>query len=428
METPLQQEDRMSSAKVWKPFEMASAQLEKAAGMLGLDNGKLDKLRYPKRELLIHFPVKMDDGSIKIFRGYRVQHNMARGPFKGGIRYHPDTDLDEVRALAAWMTWKTAIVNVPFGGAKGGVMCNPKELSLAEIERITRRYTWEIAPLIGPDMDIPAPDVYTNAQVMAWIMDTYSILKGYTVTGVVTGKPLSIGGSPGREEATARGCIFCILEACKELGIDIDEVRVAIQGFGNVGANTMKLLQNEGAVIIAVSDSKGGIYNPDGLDYAKVEEFKKNTGSVVGFPEADNISNSELLALECDILVPAALGNAITGENARAVRAKLIVEGANGPTTPEADDILHDKGVFVIPDILANAGGVTVSYFEWVQNLQEFFWTEEEVNKRLHQIMYRSFHDVLNITKKNRVDMRTAAWMLGVGRVSEASEVRGIYP
>jgi glutamate dehydrogenase (NAD(P)+) len=428
METPLQQEDRMSSAKVWKPFEMASAQLEKAAGMLGLDNGKLDKLRYPKRELLIHFPVKMDDGSIKIFRGYRVQHNMARGPFKGGIRYHPDTDLDEVRALAAWMTWKTAIVNVPFGGAKGGVMCNPKELSLAEIERITRRYTWEIAPLIGPDMDIPAPDVYTNAQVMAWIMDTYSILKGYTVTGVVTGKPLSIGGSPGREEATARGCIFCILEACKELGIDIDEVRVAIQGFGNVGANTMKLLQNEGAVIIAVSDSKGGIYNPDGLDYAKVEEFKKNTGSVVGFPEADNISNSELLSLKCDILVPAALGNAITGENARAVRAKLIVEGANGPTTPEADDILHDKGVFVIPDILANAGGVTVSYFEWVQNLQEFFWTEEEVNKRLHQIMYRSFHDVLNITKKNRVDMRTAAWMLGVGRVSEASEVRGIYP
>jgi glutamate dehydrogenase (NAD(P)+) len=428
MKTPLQQEDRMSSVKVWKPFEMASAQLEKAAGMLGLDNGKLDKLRYPKRELLIHFPVKMDDGSIKIFRGYRVQHNMARGPFKGGIRYHPDTDLDEVRALAAWMTWKTAIVNVPFGGAKGGVMCNPKELSLAEIERITRRYTWEIAPLIGPDMDIPAPDVYTNAQVMAWIMDTYSILKGYTVTGVVTGKPLSIGGSPGREEATARGGVFCIIEACKELGIDIDEVRVAIQGFGNVGANTMKLLQNEGAVIVAVSDSKGGIYNPDGLDYAKVEEFKKSTGSVVDFPEADNISNTELLALECDILVPAALGNAITGENARAVRAKLVVEGANGPTTPEADDILHDKGVFVIPDILANAGGVTVSYFEWVQNLQEFFWTEEEVNKRLHQIMYRSFHDVLNITKKNRVDMRTAAWMLGVGRVSEASEVRGIYP
>jgi glutamate dehydrogenase (NAD(P)+) len=428
LETPLQLEDRMSSVKVWKPFEMASAQLEKAARMLGLDNGKLDKLRYPKRELLIHFPVKMDDGSIKIFRGYRVQHNMARGPFKGGIRYHPDTDLDEVRALAAWMTWKTAIVNVPFGGAKGGVMCNPKELSLAEIERITRRYTWEIAPLIGPDMDIPAPDVYTNAQVMAWIMDTYSILKGYTVTGVVTGKPLSIGGSPGREEATARGGIFCIIEACKELGIDIDEARVVIQGFGNVGGNTMKLLQNEGAVIIAVSDSKGGIYNPDGLDYAKVEEFKKDTGSVVGFPEADNISNTELLALECDILVPAALGNAITGESARAVRAKLVVEGANGPTTPEADDILHDKGVFVIPDILANAGGVTVSYFEWVQNLQEFFWTEEEVNKRLHQIMYRSFHDVLNITKKNRVDMRTAAWMLGVGRVSEASEVRGIYP
>ncbi len=415
-------------SKQWKPFEMANAQLEKAAAELGLEDGMIKKLKYPKRELIVHFPVKMDDGSIEVFRGYRVQHNVARGPCKGGLRYHPSVDLEEVRALAAWMTWKTAIVNIPYGGAKGGVVCNPKELSLAEIERITRRYTWEIAPLIGPDMDIPAPDVYTNAQVMAWVMDTYSILKGYTVPGVVTGKPLSIGGSPGREEATARGCIYTILEACKEKGVNIEGARVAVQGFGNVGGNTVKLLEKEGASIVAVSDSSGGSFNPKGLSYADALDFKGRTGSLNGLPGADSITNSELLTLDCDILVPAALGNVITEDNASQMRAKMIVEGANGPTTPEADAILNDKGVLVVPDILANAGGVTVSYFEWVQNLQEFFWTEEEVNKRLHQIMLRSFNDVLAIMRKKVVDMRTAAWMLGVGRVSEATELRGLYP
>ncbi|MGD9503595.1 MAG: Glu/Leu/Phe/Val dehydrogenase [Syntrophobacteraceae bacterium] len=415
-------------SRQWKPFEMANAQLEKAAAKLGLEDGMIKKLKYPKRELIVHFPVKMDDGSIEVFRGYRVQHNVARGPCKGGLRYHPSVDLEEVRALAAWMTWKTAIVNIPYGGAKGGVVCNPKELSLAEIERITRRYTWEIAPLIGPDMDIPAPDVYTNAQVMAWVMDTYSILKGYTVPGVVTGKPLSIGGSPGREEATARGCIYTILEACKEKGVNIEGARVAVQGFGNVGGNTVKLLEKEGASIVAVSDSSGGSFNPKGLSYADALDFKGRTGSLNGLPGADSITNSELLTLDCDILVPAALGNVITEDNASQMRAKMIVEGANGPTTPEADAILNDKGVLVVPDILANAGGVTVSYFEWVQNLQEFFWTEEEVNKRLHQIMLRSFNDVAAIMRKSGVDMRTAAWMLGVGRVSEATELRGLYP
>ncbi len=418
----------MTKRDMITPYETTMQQLDRAAKILGLDDGAYDRMKYPKREITVHFPVKMDDGSVRHFRGYRVQHNMARGPAKGGIRFHPHADLDEVKALAAWMTWKTAVVNIPFGGAKGGVQCNPKEMSLQEIERLTRRYTWEIAPFIGPEKDIPAPDVYTNAQVMAWIMDTYSILKGYTVTGVVTGKPLCVGGSPGREEATSRGCVFCIQEACRHLGMELDEARVVVQGFGNVGANAMMLLEREGARIVGVSDSKGGIYNPHGLSYAKLLEHKGEAGSVVGFPDSDSVTNEELLTLECDILLPAAMGNQITAENADLVRARMIAEGANGPTTPLADEILREKGVFIIPDILANAGGVTVSYFEWVQNIQELFWTEEEVNTQLHRIMLRSFTDVFNLSRKHKVDMRTAAWVLGVGRVAEAIEVRGIYP
>ncbi len=411
-----------------KPFEMAMAQLDKAVRLLDLHCGIHEKLKYPKRELTVNFPVKMDCGCIKVFRGYRVQHNMARGPAKGGVRFHPRTNLDEVRALASWMTWKTAVVGIPFGGAKGGVECNTKEMSPGEIERMTRRYTWEIAPLIGPDNDILAPDVYTNAQVMAWIMDTYSMIKGYTVPGVVTGKPLSVGGSPGREQATARGCSFTIVESCKHIGIGVEGARAAIQGFGNVGSNAMMLLERMGVRIVAVSDSTGGAYNPKGLDYAAVRAFKKSAGTVAGFPEADTVTNQDILTIDCDILLPAALDGQITKANAANVRAKIIAEGANGPTTPAADEILTDRGIFVIPDILANAGGVTASYFEWVQNLQELFWTEEEVNRQLRTIMTRSFAEVLDIAEKRKVDMRTAAWMLGVGRVAEATEVRGIYP
>jgi glutamate dehydrogenase/leucine dehydrogenase len=326
------------------------------------------------------------------------------------------------------MTWKAAVVNIPYGGAKGGVQCNPKEMSKGELERLTRRYTWEIAPLIGPEKDIPAPDVYTNAETMAWIMDTYSSLQGYSVPGVVTGKPVAVGGSLGRNEATAQGCVYTIQEAMKHLGMDLEKATVAIQGYGNAGFNAAQIIRNLGAKIIAGSDSKGGIYNADGLDPARVQKYKEETGSVVDYGEADNITNEELLALDCDILIPAAMENQITVENAHKVRAKIIAEAANGPTTPSADDILSDKDIFIIPDILCNAGGVTVSYFEWVQNIQALFWTLEEVNNQLARIMRRSFWDVAAITKKEKVHMRTAAWMLGVGRVAEATRLRGIYP
>jgi len=401
-----------------------------AADRLNLDPGIREKLKWPKRELTVHFPVKMDDGGIKIFVGYRVQHNVTRGPAKGGIRYHPDVTLEEVRALAALMTWKCAVVNVPFGGAKGGVRCDPKKMSLRELEGLTRRYTTEISVLLGPESDIPAPDVYTNAQTMAWIMDTYSMHKGYSVPGVVTGKPISIGGSLGRNEATARGCVFTIQEAARELGLDLGRATAVVQGYGNAGSVAAMLLHELGigTRIIAVSDSRGGVFNPRGLDPVKALEHKRKAGTVASFPDGDHVSNEELLELPCDILVPAALEGVITSENAPRIKARIMAEAANGPTSPEADPILFANNVFVIPDILANAGGVTVSYFEWVQNLEMLHWSEEDVNRRLREIIVRSFHEVHELAARERVDMRTAAYMLAVGRVAEATLVRGVYP
>ncbi len=410
------------------PYEIAQRQFDNAAKYLDLKAGIKAKLRLPKRELTVNFPVKMDDGSIKMFTGHRVQHSLARGPAKGGIRYHPDVTIDEVRALAMWMTWKCAVVGIPYGGAKGGVVCNPKVMSERELERLTRRYTSEIIMLIGPESDIPAPDVNTNAQTMAWIMDTYSMTKGYSVPAVVTGKPIEIGGSLGRREATGRGVMFTTRDALKHLGMPIEGARVVVQGFGNVGGIGAQLLQELGCTIIAVSDSQGGIYNPKGLDAEDVMRHKAETRTVVGYPGTDKITNEELLELDCEVLVPAALENEITQENADRIKARVIAEGANGPTTPEADDILFDKGIFVIPDVLANAGGVTVSYFEWVQGLQSFFWSEDEVNKNLEKIMVRAFQDVLAISQRREVNLRIAAYILAIDRVATATLLRGIYP
>ncbi|MCD6167675.1 Glu/Leu/Phe/Val dehydrogenase [bacterium] len=410
-------------------FENAMRQFDIAADKLKLDDNLRRILRRPKRQLIVSIPVRMDNGTYQVFEGYRVQHNLARGPAKGGIRYHPDLTLDKVKALAAWMTWKCAVVNIPYGGAKGGVVCDTKKMSLEELERLTRRYTTEISIILGPDRDIAAPDAYTNPQTMAWIMDTFSMHKGYSVPGVVTGKPLSIGGSKGRNEATGRGCMFTIREACKHLGIDPKQATAVVQGYGNVGSVVAQLLQTKlGFKVIAVGDIKGGIYSKNGLNTVAVLEHSRRTGSVVKFPGTEEISNKELLELECDVLVPAALENQITSSNADNIKAKIIAEAANGPTTPDADIIIQKKGIFVIPDILANAGGVTVSYFEWVQDTQGFFWGEKEVNERLERIMTQSFTDVLNIYQKEKVDMRTAAYMLAVERVAEATRVRGIYP
>jgi glutamate dehydrogenase (NAD(P)+) len=411
------------------PFEMAQKQVDIAAKYLNLDAGSIEKLKNTKRELIVHFPVEMDDKKVKIFTGYRVQHNVARGPAKGGIRYHPDVDLDEMRALAMWMTWKSAVVNIPFGGAKGGVECNPKEMSLHEIEHLTRRFTWEISMMLGPEQDIPAPDVNTNPQVMAWIMDTFSILKGYSVPGVVTGKPIELGGSLGRFEATGRGVVITSLEAMKYLGIPIEGAKVVIQGCGNVGGIAAMHFNRLGAKVIAISDSQRGLYNEKGLDVKKTLEYKaKYKCFVCEAKDETEITNQELLELKCDILVPAAIENQITEKNASRIKAKVIAEGANGPTTPEADEILNDKGVFIVPDILANAGGVTVSYFEWVQNLQELIWSEEEVLDRLTRIMQKGFKEVLDISLSKKIPMRTAALVLGIGRVAEASRLRGLYP
>jgi glutamate dehydrogenase (NAD(P)+) len=410
-------------------YEIAKKQVEIAAKYLDLDPGTVEKLKHTKRELIVHFPVKMDDERVRVFTGYRVQHNVSRGPAKGGIRYHPSVDLDEVRALSMWMTWKSAVVNIPFGGAKGGVQCNPKEMSLHEIEHLTRRFTWEISLLLGPEQDIPAPDVYTNPQVMAWMMDTYSILKGYSVPGVVTGKPVELGGSLGRFEATGRGVVITALEGLKYLNRPIEGATIAIQGCGNVGGVAAKHFERLGAKVIAISDSKTGIYNERGLDLDRILEYKvKYQCFACEKKEESEIANQELLELNCDILVPAAMENQITEKNASLVKAKIIVEGANGPTTPEADEILNEKGIFVVPDILANAGGVTVSYFEWVQNLQELIWSEEEVLDRLTRIMQRSFKEVLEISLSKKVSMRTAALVLGIGRVAEATRLRGLYP
>jgi glutamate dehydrogenase (NAD(P)+) len=429
MGTRIKGDTIMAEKKKINSFEMAKKQVDIAAQYLNLDPGSIEKLKHTKRELIVHFPIQMDDGSVKIFTGYRVQHNVARGPAKGGIRYHPDIDLDEMRALSMWMTWKSAVVNIPFGGAKGGVQCNPKEMSLHEIEHLTRRFTWEISMMLGPEQDIPAPDVYTNPQVMAWIMDTFSILKGYSVPGVVTGKPIELGGSLGRFEATGRGVVISALEALKLLKIPVEGAKVAVQGCGNVGGIAATHFDRLGAKVIAISDSQKGLYHEKGLDVKRALEYKaKYKCFVCETKDETEITNQELLELKCDVLVPAAIGNQIVGENAPRIKAKIIAEGANGPTTPEADEILNDRGVFVVPDILANAGGVTVSYFEWVQNLQELIWSEEEVLDRLTRIMQRGFKEVLEISLPKKIPMRTAALVLGIGRVAEASRLRGIYP
>jgi glutamate dehydrogenase (NAD(P)+) len=409
-------------------WAVAQSQFDHAAEQLDLDPGLRRVLRVPKRELTVNFPVTMDDGRVEVFTGYRVQHNLARGPAKGGIRYHQDVTLDEVRALAMWMTWKCAVVDIPYGGGKGGVVVDPKQLSQKELEGLTRRFTTELSPIIGPDRDIPAPDVNTNAQTMAWIMDTYSMHHGYTIPGVVTGKPIAVGGSLGRNEATARGCVYTLRQASRRLNIPLEGARVAIQGYGNAGSIAAQLLAAEGSQIIAVSDSSGGISNPQGLDPAKVSAWKREHGTVVGFPSADPVSNTEILELPCEILIPAALENQITHVNAHRIKAKIVAEAANGPTTPEADEILFDHGVFIIPDILCNAGGVTVSYFEWVQDMQSFFWTEERINESLKAIMDRAFEAVYEMSQHREVDQRTAAYMVAVTRVAEATTLRGLYP
>ncbi|MGB0389363.1 MAG: Glu/Leu/Phe/Val family dehydrogenase, partial [Ardenticatenaceae bacterium] len=399
-----------------------------AAQYLHLDSGMMDLICLPERELAVNFPVKMDDGTLKVLTGYRVHHNTIRGPAKGGIRYHQDVTLDEVRALAMWMTWKCSLMNIPYGGAKGGVIVNPRLLSNRELEGLTRRYTSEISQFIGPDRDIPAPDVGTNPQTMAWLMDTYSMQAGYTVNAVVTGKPVEIGGSLGRASATGVGVMYCAREAMQKLGMPIKGSRVVVQGFGNVGSISAREMRNLGAKVLAVSDVSGGIYNPNGLDIDQLIEHVRQTGQVIDFPDGQVISNQELFALDCDVLIPAALENQIHVNNADQIKAKLIVEGANGPTTIEADKILRQKGVTIIPDILANAGGVTVSYFEWVQGLQSFFWSEEEIFARLKRIMITAFSDCWAMAEEKKVDLRTAGSILAINRVAIATTRRGIYP
>jgi glutamate dehydrogenase (NAD(P)+) len=410
------------------PWEVAQRQFDLAADRLNLDPGLRRVLREPRRELTVHFPVHMDDGSVQVFTGYRVQHNLGRGPAKGGLRYHQDVSLDEVKALAMWMTWKCAVVGIPYGGGKGGVIVDPKKLSMKELEGLTRRFATEISIIIGPERDIPAPDVNTNAQTMAWIMDTYSMHVGYTVPGVITGKPVALGGSEGRNEATARGAVYCIVEAAAHLGMDLTRSTVAVQGFGNAGSIAARLISNEGATVVAVSDSTGGIHNPAGLDVDRVIAWKKEHGTVQGFPGSTDVTNAEVLETECDILIPAALENQITSRNAGRVKARLVAEAANGPTTPDADEILHENGVFLIPDILCNAGGVTVSYFEWVQDLNRDHWSEATVNAKLKEIMVKAFDETLTIARKEEVNMRTGAYLLAVQRVADATAMRGLYP
>jgi glutamate dehydrogenase/leucine dehydrogenase len=411
------------------PWEMALQQLKKAADLLNLEEDIREILSHPQREVQVSLPVRMDNGKIKVFIGYRVQHNNARGPYKGGIRYHPNVSLDEVRALAMWMTWKTAVLDLPLGGAKGGIVCDPKTLSPGEIERLTRRYAYAISGIIGPYEDVPAPDVYTGPQHMAWIMDTYSILKGHLEPGVITGKPVEIGGSLGRNDSTSRGVAIVVAEAARKLNINIKGATVAIQGFGNVGSNAAIIMAKEyGMKVVAVSDSKGGIYNKNGLNVEKVLAEKEKSGTVTTYKDAEKITNDELLTLDVDVLVPAALEQVITKDNAEKIKAKIIGEGANGPTTPEADEILYQKGTMVIPDILANSGGVTVSYFEWVQNLERLQWPLEQVNKMLEQKMVKAFNDVYEASKKYKTDMRTAALTVAVSRVSQAIKLRGIWP
>jgi glutamate dehydrogenase (NAD(P)+) len=409
-------------------LESAMRQLEDAAKVMELAHGVLEVLKYPRRALEVSIPVRMDSGHIQVFTGYRVHHNTSRGPSKGGIRYHPNVTLDEVKALAMWMTWKCALVNIPYGGAKGGVVVDPGALSKGELQRLTRRYASELLPFIGPERDIPAPDLGTDEQVMAWIMDTYSTREGFSVPGVVTGKPLAIGGSAGRAMATSRGVMYITLATLKALGMAVEDARVVVQGFGNVGGGTVQLLSQAGCVIVGVSDVKGGVYNPNGLSYEGLLAHQRNAGTVVGFEGGETVTNEELLELPCDVLIPAALEGQLTSANADRVIASVIVEAANGPTTPEADEIFEDRGIRVVPDILANSGGVTVSYFEWVQDLQAFYWTEDEVNDRLRRIMEQAFVDVINTAEDRKITMRTAATILGVQRVAEAHMTRGLYP
>ncbi|MBV9578263.1 MAG: Glu/Leu/Phe/Val dehydrogenase [Chloroflexi bacterium] len=409
-------------------LRVAQAQYDRAADKLNLGGAVREVLRNAKREVTVHFPVEMDDGSTRVFTGYRVWHNVIRGPAKGGVRFHPLTGLDEIRALAMWMTWKCACVKIPYGGAKGGVTCDPKTLSLRELERLTRRYTTELGDVIGPDSDIPAPDVNTNAQVMAWMMDTYSMHRGYSVPGVVTGKPVSIGGSEGRQEATGRGVIYTLQEAAKAIDLELNGARVVVQGYGSAGQSAARFIAELGARVIAVSDSRGGVFDGDGLDLALVTRHKQETGSVIGTPRTRPVSNEELFELECDVLIPAALEGVLTERNAPRVQARLIAEAANGPTSPEADDILRERGITVLPDIVCNAGGVTVSYFEWVQDREEFFWSIDEINARLRRIMVRAYEEVQRTAVEHEVDLRGAAYMLAVSRVAEATITRGFYP
>ncbi len=413
--------------KEFNPWEAQAARFDDAAQRLDLDTGIWKILRQPAREIIVHFPITMDDGRIEVFTGYRVQHSVARGPAKGGIRYAPDVSLDEVRALASWMTWKCAIVNIPFGGAKGGVICDPRKMSQMELERLTRRYTSEIIEFIGPEKDVPAPDVNTNEQTMAWIMDTYSMHMRQTVTSVVTGKPINIGGSRGRTAATGRGVSVSCDQALRYLGMQPADCRVIVQGFGNVGSNGALLLQQKGYRVVGIAEWDGGLYNAAGIDIAALIDHRRRTGSIRNFAGAEEANSDELLTSECEILIPAAHENVITSRNAGRVRARILCEGANGPTTPEADVILRRNGVFVIPDILANAGGVTASYFEWVQDRMGYFWTEEEVNERLDRIMSASFTDVIRYAESHTVDNRTAAYMLAIDRVAYTTKQRGIY-
>jgi glutamate dehydrogenase (NAD(P)+) len=418
----------ITESEVLNPYAVAVAQFDVAAERLHLSQDLRAILRVPQRELTVNFPVRMDDGSVEMFTGYRVQHNINRGPAKGGVRYDANVSLDEVRALAMWMTWKCAVVNIPFGGAKGGVIVDPRKLSRAELERLTRRYATEISLLIGSESDIPAPDVNTNPQVMAWMMDTYSMHHGYSVPAVVTGKPLAVGGSEGRVEATGRGVFVVTREACKHLDMPLEGARVAVQGFGNVGSVTAKLLHEAGCRVVAISDVYGAVYNDKGIDIRRALRYVQEHGRLSGLPETEPLDGKALLELPVDILVPAALEGQLTGSNAPRVQARLIVEAANGPTTPDADAIFRDRGIAVIPDILANAGGVTTSYFEWVQDLQRFFWSEDEINERLDHIMVRSFDAVQARKDLEDCDYRMAAYLLAVARVAEATQVRGVYP
>lgn len=418
----------MSEAEQKSPYQIAQEQFDLAAEFMGLEDDLRCILRVPKRELTTHFPVRMDDGTVKAFTGYRVQHNVTRGPGKGGIRYHQDVSIDEVRALAMWMTWKCAVVNIPFGGAKGGVIVDPTQLSLRELENLTRRFATEISPLIGHDGDIPAPDVNTNQQIMAWLMDTISMHHGHLESAITTGKPLGLGGSLGRSDATGRGVSFVVASAAQYLDLRLDGAPTVVQGFGNVGSVSALMLHDLGCKIVGISDVNGGVYNKDGIDPRAVLRHMKKTRTVIDYPGVERVSNEDLLELPCDILVPAALEKQITDENASRIRPKILAEGANGPTTPEADKILFDNNVFVIPDILANAGGVTVSYFEWVQDLQSFFWDEEEINHRLKLVMDASFQAVNERAQAHKIPLRLAANILAIERVAEATRLRGIYP